>query len=84
MILPRKFSGAPGRSSINYYQWSTEKGYGHAADSPDVGTACPGCGGTGSIRYPPGPDWYAEQEDACWECEGTGRALDEEDSHDGD
>jgi DnaJ-class molecular chaperone len=50
----------------------------------NVGTACPGCGGTGSIRYPPGPDWYAEQEDACWECEGTGRALDEEDSHDDD
>lgn len=42
----------------------------------DAGTACPACGGVGSIRYPPGPQWYAEQEDDCRECDGTGRTTD--------
>lgn len=48
---------------------------------PSSNTACPACGGIGRIRYPPGPHWYAEQDDDCVECDGTGRTPDEE-NHD--
>ena len=48
----------------------------------EQGTACPACGGIGSIRYPPGPHWYSEQEDDCAECSGTGCTPDKEDYDD--
>lgn len=42
-------------------------------DSPHAPTACPECGGIGTIQYPPGPGWYADSTDDCTACDGTGR-----------